>query len=245
MPPGLTLPRHRHRAGYATVVLAGYFTEASFAGRFTARPGDVLLHGSFDCHANGALSRRGLQILRLPWFDDAREGHFRVRDADALARLAQRDPLSASEQLAHELDFAAADEKHWSDRLAADLTHDPGLSLDRWAMRENLQPEVLSRGFRRAFGVTPKLFRLEIRTRRAWNAIVHSSSTLTSIAHDFGFADLAHLSRSVSVFTGLAPSAWRATERADKDQLRSSRNCSHSATLDDRIFRAPDRESSR
>jgi anti-sigma factor ChrR (cupin superfamily) len=35
---GLVLPRHRHAAGYATVVLAGSFEEASFAGRFVAEP---------------------------------------------------------------------------------------------------------------------------------------------------------------------------------------------------------------
>jgi anti-sigma factor ChrR (cupin superfamily) len=40
---GIVLPRHRHAAGYATVVLAGSFEEASFAGRFVAVPGDVLL----------------------------------------------------------------------------------------------------------------------------------------------------------------------------------------------------------
>src|SRR5579883_3031535 len=44
--PGLSLPRHRHIGAYATVVLEGTFCEASFSGRTTVRPGDVLLHGS-------------------------------------------------------------------------------------------------------------------------------------------------------------------------------------------------------
>jgi hypothetical protein len=32
---GIALPRHRHTLGYATVVLAGVFEEASFSGAMT------------------------------------------------------------------------------------------------------------------------------------------------------------------------------------------------------------------
>jgi hypothetical protein len=45
---GLVLPRHRHTVGYATVVLAGTFEEASFAGRFMAGPGDAVRRVSDD-----------------------------------------------------------------------------------------------------------------------------------------------------------------------------------------------------
>ena len=221
MAPGLTLPRHRHRAGYATVVLAGSFIEASFAGRFVVEAGDVLLHGRFDCHEDIANSRRGPQILRLPWDEDAREGRFRVGDADFLARLAENDPIAAMRELKLQLHTAAAPRDiHWSERLAADLTVDPGLSLDSWSEKAQLAPATVSRGFRRAFGTSPKLFRLETRTRRAWHEIVASSRPLTAIAHEFGFADLAHLSRSVRAFTGNTPSAWRAT--VVTNQVRSS-----------------------
>lgn len=87
--PGLVLPRHRHRAGYATVVLGGALVEASFAGRFEVQPGDALLHGRFDCHQNVATSRGGRHILRLPWTDDFCEGLYRVDDADGLVRLSE------------------------------------------------------------------------------------------------------------------------------------------------------------
>src|ERR1700678_3809143 len=83
--PGSTCrPRHRHLEGYATVVLAGTFTETSFAGRMPAVPGDVLLHGRFDCHMDVGHSRRSLQILRLPWLNDAVEGHFRTPDPEQI-----------------------------------------------------------------------------------------------------------------------------------------------------------------
>jgi AraC-like DNA-binding protein len=208
--PGIVLPRHRHTLGYATVVLSGSFEEASFAGRFAARPGDVLLHGAFDCHANRALSRQPLQIIRLPWRDNHQEGHFRVRDPDALARCAERDIAVAEAQLRRDLMPAAAGAAHWTERLAHALRSGERVRLDEWADSESLAPETVSRGFTRTFGVTPRAFRLEARARRAWNAILTSTAPVTVIAYDLGFADPAHLSRAVRALTGAPPSRWRA-----------------------------------
>jgi len=206
---GSALPRHRHAAAYATVVLAGSFEEASFAGRFIAEPGDVLLHGAFDCHANRAVSRRPLQILRLPWDDNVVEGRFRVLDPDRLAAIAGRDPLEALTQLRHDLVAVSPSDRHWSDRLARALRLDTVSALQTWAEIESLAPETVSRGFRRAFGVSPKLFRLQSRARRAWNSIVSSPAPLTTIAQEAQFSDLSHLTRSVVALTGFPPSYWR------------------------------------
>lgn len=206
---GLVMPRHRHAAGYATIVLAGTFEEASFAGRFLASPGDVLLHGAFDCHANWVTSRCSLKILRLPWRDNLLEGRFHVHDPDALAMLAERDPIEAMGQLRANLVQIGSREFHWTERLAQALRVQSSVRLQTWADSERLAPETLSRGFRRAFGVTPKVFRIESRARRAWNLLLHSSSPLTEIAHQLGFADHAHLSRAIGAFTGAPPSYWR------------------------------------
>lgn len=207
--PALVVPRHRHAAGYATIVLAGSFEEASFAGRFNAGPGDVLLHGAFDCHANWGTSRSSLKILRLPWCDNQLEGRFHVRDPDALAMLAERDPIEAMGQLRADLVQIGSREFHWTERLAQALRVQTFTCLETWADSERLAPETVSRGFRRAFGVTPKVFRIESRARRAWNLLLHSSSPLTEIAHQLGFADHAHLSRTIGALTGAPPSYWR------------------------------------
>lgn len=211
--PGLILERHRHEEGYATVVLDGALVEASFSGRAMARAGDVLLHGSFDCHANWT-ELRPLTILRLPWRDDDLEGHFRIRDADVLARIAERDPFEASLALRESLEGSLECDLDWPERLAVALSADPSMSLGAWARDHGLVPATISRGFRQAFGVTPRLFRLEVRARRAWNAVVRSNLKLTTIAHDFDFSDLAHMSRTISTFTGCTPSAWRRLRRA-------------------------------
>ncbi|HEY2533555.1 MAG TPA: helix-turn-helix transcriptional regulator [Xanthobacteraceae bacterium] len=111
--------------------------------------------------------------------------------------------------LAENLHIAKTPLPHWTGRLATALQRTPSLSLRRWAGEVGMRPEALSRGFQREFGVSPKQFRLEARARRAWLELLRSSLTLTTIAHDFGFSDLAHLSRSVRSLTGYSPSAWR------------------------------------
>lgn len=206
---GCTLPRHRHRGGYATIVLDGHFTEASFAGRFHVRPGDALLHGHFDCHSNAAARSVAPRILRLPWNDDSTEGLFRTADVDWLVRLAEGDPWEAAAELAASLSTRVDNYNDWPERLAHDLGCNPSLCLTDWADAHGLVQETISRGFRKAFGVTPKLFRLEVRTRAAWRSIVRTGQSLTTIAHTERFSDLAHMSRSISAFTGASPAQWR------------------------------------
>jgi AraC-like DNA-binding protein len=222
-PRGTAPPRHRHLEGYASVVLAGSFVEAGFGGRVKVEPGDVLLHGRFDCHANSAHCLRPVQVLRLPWLDDRTEGHFRVTDADFLARLAERDPRESMVALAENLRAVDSPLPHWTSRLAAALQTTASVSLSGWAGQLGMRPEALSRGFRHEFGVSPKQFRLEARARRAWLEILRSPRTLTTIAHEFGFSDLAHLSRSVRSLTGYPPSVWRSRELdSPLRQFRSS-----------------------
>jgi len=213
-------PRHHHRDGYATVVLAGSFTEVSFAGRMYAEPGDVLLHGRFDCHLDLGRSTR-LQILRLPWHRDALEGRFQVRDPDALVRLAEVDPQLAVARLSEELRLPPPGEPHWVDDLAGELCGDGRFLLQEWTERRRLRPDAVSRRFRHEFAVSAQRFRLEARTRLAWRAVVGSDRSLTEIACQAGFADLAHMSRSIHVFTGRSPSAWRASA----GHGRSPRKC--------------------
>jgi len=208
--PRLSMPRHHHDQGYATVVLAGTVTEVSFAGRMHAEAGSVFLHGRFDCHLDRAGRRRPLQILRLPWPHDTLEGLHYVADPDALARLAETDLQQAVAQLREQLRPGTPRDRYWVDDLADALRTESDLPLREWAELRGLRPDAVSRIFQREFGVSPKRFRLESRTRAAWREIVCSARSLTEIAFRVGFSDLAHLSRSVHAFTGRCPTLWRA-----------------------------------
>ncbi len=209
LPSGLSMARHHHNDGYATIVLAGALTEVSFAGRMHAEPGDVIVHGRFDCHLDRVRSKNRLQILRLPWPHDTIEGQFQVRDADALARLAEHDPSHAAAQLHDQMRSGPERDRYWVDDLADALREDCELQLQNWAEMRGLRPDTLSCVFQREFGIYPKRFRLESRTRRAWREIVRSPRSLTEIAFNAGFSDLPHLSRSVHMFTGRSPRDWR------------------------------------
>ena len=224
---GANRPRHRHWEGYATIVLAGSFIEASFSGRACAKPGDVLLHGRFDCHMDTDNRRGTVQILRLPWFNDAMEGLFQIRDPDLLVRIAEQDPLDGVRHLAINLLPAPETIHHWTEELASALRHNSSVSLQEWAELRGIRPDVVSHSFRRDFGVSPKLYRLEIRARQAWRQVVHSDNSLTRIALDAGFADLAHMSNSIRAFTGSSPNRWRAPrpESAKDRPGPSSRPC--------------------
>lgn len=227
LPSGLSMPRHHHNEGYATVVLAGSVVEVSFAGRMYAESGDVFLHGRFDCHQDKAASKRPLQILRLPWRHDTIEGQFHARDPDALARLAETDPDQAAAQLHAELRPGPPRQRYWVDDLADALRSDADLRLQEWAEARGLRPDTISSVFHREFGVCPKRFRLESRTRLAWREVVGSTCSLTDIAFQVGFADLPHLTRSVHMFTGRSPRDWRTAQSLSHAvQIRSSKRSS-------------------
>ena len=72
-----------------------------------------------------------------------------------------------------------------------------------------LAAESVSRGFRRAYGVSPRRYRLEVRARRALGLIEDGRQGLAAIAQDCGFADQPHLTRTLSAITGRTPGRWR------------------------------------
>jgi AraC-like DNA-binding protein len=120
------------------------------------------------------------------------------------------DSELAAAQLHHELRVPPRRDPQWIDDLASALSGDSAFLLQEWADRRGLRGDVLSRVFTREFGVSAQRFRLESRTRLAWRQVLGSARSLTEIALQAGFSDLAHMSRSIHVFTGRPPTAWRA-----------------------------------
>jgi len=216
------VPRHRHRDGYVALVLAGGYEECGSHGRFRVGPGDVLVHGPFEAHLD-RFTAAGADIVNLsvPALGCPPLRRGRVRDADAIARLAQRDRPAAAAELVRQLYATASpspDEPtsrvvDWPDLLAAELLRDPACRLDAWARRHGLAAATVSRGFGRTFGVTPAAFRLEARAHLAFARIVTGAQPLADVAQATGFADQAHMSRAVRALTGAPPAAWRGSNR--------------------------------
>lgn len=207
--PGEALARHRHDAGYVAVVLDGGYLEAGEGGRIRAEAGMALIHHGWSAHQDG-FGSTGARVLNLPLPADLAEGAVHLADPDAVARLAEHDPHVAAELVRNTATPATSGPDDWPDLLAAALGRDPALSITGWADHAGLDPASVSRGFLRAYGVSPKRFRLELRTRTAVRALAGWQGSLADLAADHGFADQAHFARAALALTGFTPSQLKA-----------------------------------
>jgi len=204
-----TLHRHLHERPFAAIVLAGGYVEAGDTGRHCVTAGDVIVHRAFERHLD-RFDPHGAEVLVLPLSERWR-GPVRgqVADPDAVVRLAERDPIAAQQLLDREMTRQPAKNDDWPDLLATDLLDAPDLSLALWAARHGLHAASLSRGFRQQFEITPAQFRLIARTHRAIDRMLSTTLTLSTIAAAEGFADQAHMTRSIMRQTGRSPRALR------------------------------------
>lgn len=208
--PGHRVERHHHWDAYAALVIRGTCDEAGDHGRFRAQVGDVLVHRAFDAHAN-QIGRHGAAFLNFPlsapldgWFGS-------VADVDAICRAYRRDRSEAAALLRTQFRPGGGGGSDWPDLLAGELARaGRPVRLAEWADRHRLHPASLSRGFRIAYGLSPKRFRLEAMASRAARHIRRGGAPLSAIAADIGFADQAHMTRALSQLFGASPRALRA-----------------------------------
>jgi AraC-like DNA-binding protein len=210
--PSLAIARHRHAEAYLALVVEGGYDEAGSGGRFRAEAGDLVVHLPYEAHLDH-VDRRGARVINLVAAlppADLRGGVGAAPDVDAAIRLARRDPVAAAQALLDGWRPRAAAMIDWPDLLADALDRPDDFALEAWAARHDLAPATVSRGFRRAFGVTPVAFRAEARARRAWHSLVRTRASLADVALAAGFADQAHMTRAIRALTGRPPGAWRA-----------------------------------
>jgi len=206
-----SLARHVHVEPYASLVLAGGYEEAGDQGRFRVNAGDVIFHDAFEAHLDRFVKRGAIVLnLRLAPTDSYTTACGRVRDPDRVIRVAEGDRSAAAELLLSSSVRWTPQFVDWPDELAARLLECPSVKLSAWAAEKGIAPWTVSRGFAQVFGVSPEAFRARVRARKAWKAVQGTPVTLAAIAADLGFADQAHMTRSVKELTGLAPQAWRA-----------------------------------
>ena len=208
LPARSRLSRHLHDERYAAVVLQGGYLEAGSGGRLRAEPGMVVVHEAYAAHMN-VLSNSGAAVLNLPLATDRRHlpQAFWIPDTDRLAITAEHDPVEAAELL---VPVALVDPlRDWPDELARQLEEGGSFSLREWGFERGLTPASISRGFRSAFGVSPKRFRAEARALAAVTRLTRERSSIAEVAAEEGFADQSHLTRAVGALTGLSPKRLR------------------------------------
>ena len=205
------ISRHAHKRAYAALVLSGCYEEAGDSGRHRMQAGNVLLHEAFEAHLD-RISTLGALVLNVPLPAQYafRPGIARVADPDAIVRLVEKSDLHAAALLLLSTEIREPEFRDWPDELAALLAQNACINLSGWSKAKGISAWNLSRGFAKVFGISPCAFRARARTRQAWRAIRAVRMPLSAIAAHFGFADQAHMTRSVKTVTGRCPSAWTA-----------------------------------
>jgi len=215
--PGIPIPRHAHAAPYAAVVLSGGYEEAGDGGRYRAQPGDVLIHAAFSAHLDRGPDRRTAVLnLPLPLLWARTSSRMRIDDADAVARLAERDGQAAVALLLEGLRRGHDGLNDEADALARLLSDQDAVAVAEWSRRRDMARETTWRRFRAAYGVAPSRYRVEARARRAWRRLAEGAEGASDVALAEGFADQAHMTRDVRALTGRTPGQWRALQHSFK-----------------------------
>lgn len=90
------------------------------------------------------------------------------------------------------------------------LTDDPAArGLIPLARQLQLSPFALSRAFRRHTGISLTRYRNRVRVSRALHRLEEGDRDLGGLAADLGFADQAHLTRTMTEHTGYSPGRLR------------------------------------
>lgn len=202
--PGRTFDRHHHLEAYAALLIRGSCDEKGDRGRYTASPGDVFVHRPFDGHGD-QIGRSGAAFINIP-LDRPLAGAFgRVADLDAVVRAFERSFAEGCEQFHALFEPASLRRNDWPDMLANEISARTVASISRWSEDHGLNPASVSRGFRLAYGLSPKRFRLEQMAARAARTIRGSADALGAIAANCGFADQAHMTRTIARLFAVSP----------------------------------------
>ena len=202
--PGRRFERHHHLEPYAALVISGSCHETGDRGRHDVVAGDVLVHRAFDGHGD-RIGGAGAAFINIPLDRPLASAFGRVSDVDAIVRAFERSPAEGRERF-HEL-FEEAENysADWPDLLAKELSGAHPPSLTHWSDAHSLHPASVSRGFRLAFGVSPKRFRLEQMAARAARQIRASADGMVDIAAACGFADQSHMTRTIAQLFSVTP----------------------------------------
>jgi AraC-like DNA-binding protein len=205
---------HRHAAPYTAVVLEGQYVEFSVDGVWVCEPGDLVIHPAWHLHAN-QFSNRRCTVLNIELTSSGADrlvamGRvWRARDVRPLLG-GRAEPQEQLEQVLERAEPRPALPAPGSLGLfLSELRGEgrPGVAAS--AARAGMSREHASRIFRRYLGLPPRSYLVEERFRRALDLLLRAELPLAAVAHEAGYADQAHFTRSFRSATRMSPGELR------------------------------------
>lgn len=210
------MPMHRHAQAYCAVVLEGSYEERSADGRWVAQAGDLVIHPRFHAHAN-TFSARGAWVADLDprGMDASVYGVWRIRDPEALVRGERALPEAVCSG------HRQPGESHggWLAEFAEALRSDAPPPVAALARCFGITREHAARVFTRWFGLSPQAYAREHRLRRAVEGLENGCAP-AEVAHDNGFYDQPHLTRSLRRHLSVTPGQVRKQSSAGGDRAK-------------------------
>jgi AraC-like DNA-binding protein len=206
--PCATMAPHRHAIPYAALVLEGNYDEMSIDGRFSCGAGTLVVHPAFHAHAN-EFGQQGAVVLDLPAPEADGFQAILIPDPEAIARLAQCDPLQAGQAALEEArTHEPVAPAPWLARLVAMLDTRQEADIASLAASCGVSAEHASRACKRWFGTGPAGLRREGRLRLAMD-LLSAGARPAEAAASAGFSDQPHLTRLLKRATGYTPSQFK------------------------------------
>jgi AraC family transcriptional regulator len=236
--PNSKLPRHRHDAAYACIVLDGSYEERALRS-VECRAGSIIFHPAGHAHAN-KVGSEGARCVNVE-FGGSALGQLTLSLHGRNNRAVQLDPahallkklvasLSSSNQGSERATYLAtleliglaskalapSDDDTWLARVVDQLTlhADAFPTPSALARMAGVHPFHLNRTFRRIHGETVGSYLRHRRLDAAAARLEQGDEPLADIAVDLGFSDQAHFTRAYRTRFGTTPArARRSTKR--------------------------------
>jgi AraC family transcriptional regulator len=237
---GEVLPPHCHEQPYLFVSLAGAFRERASRRDHLCTRGWLIFNEAGEPHRDEVLERgaEGLNVELPPdWLPTSRHGpggcepfvyrfagpavtavgalQLAMRVRDCLRAFGVQEAVTCLLDSLRRPAPGRGRAPGWLDRAeqAVRELYRDGLCLRTVAAAAGVHPAHLCREFRRKFGCTMTQYAARLRGDDAFARLIGSTAPLATVAAHAGFADQAHLTRTIRRLFGTTPARLR-RERA-------------------------------
>ncbi len=214
---------HRHGVPFATIVVAGQYTEVRDGVPGLYRTGSVVIHGATEEHADFFSDAARCLNVELPLDFGLRPMHVsedestarsvaaivRAYDGSHTANALEDAVVRFRRKLAERRGELQKPKPLWLLQAIAAFDWIEPIPLRDAARLAGVHPTHFARAFARHMGLTPNEYRREVRMRRAAGLLLRSTESLARVSLACGFGDQSHFSNAFHATAGLTPSTFQ------------------------------------